>query len=828
MLKKIADKIVDFKYIIIGAMLVLAVVCVFLLFNVNVNYDLTKYLGKNSDTAMSLEIMNDEFGHSGSAEVMVKDVTFDQAKELQSKIAAIKGVQLVNFFNNDQYFKDEDGDGYGNALLKIIIKDGDYSALSEDILHGIEAALDGYELEFNGASSFNMSLKDRIESEIILMTVLAIIIAAIVLFLTSSSWFEPILFGIITGTAILINMGTNIFLGEISYVTNAVAAIIQLALSMDYVIILLHQFNSEKASGLSDADAMKAAIKRAFSPVSSSSLTTIAGLAAVMLMSFKIGFDIGLVLSKAILCSAFTVFLLMPTLTLVFSKPIRMLSHKPIFKTPKKERLAYANFIDKYKKFFALIFLFIFIGSYIVQSGAIFNYVEDDKRIKDQPNGVVQQFGENNLMMLIIPRTYSEEDIRKQNELIEWLKSQTKKDGSSIYKEVLSSATTTNRRVTADEAAALLGLDKELIQQLFGMYYFETGVNMNGNDKISLKEFIRYVDDVISGEKDIPLSVDAALNSVAEEVYLLRALIDTLDSDITAGDLYALLNDDALKDVGFEFPSLPLSYIEQVFGMYYLSSGYASGRDNASLLNIINYMDDNIKGAYSSGIRLSEILSEREQKLISAFAGLLNMLDKPMTPKQFFDALSGSELKELGVALPDNLTEDYIRHIYAYYAFKESDTEYKIAVDDFVDFLDRALSGETNYTVDISELLSGIEGGAELASYAGVLNEAIKMLKGSFTPEELFAAVLGGGFEDVLGISLSDSDVEYFKQLYGMYYYASGALDGYDAVSLYDLVSYLNYAADDDESLINKTGLFGESEKVVIKAFYALLELFDE
>lgn len=172
------------------------------------------------------------------------------------------------------------------------------------------------------------------------MTKILIIVALVVLVIltiVSQSWIEPLIFALVAGGAILINMGTNILLNALpnignsmSFITKAIAAVMQLALAMDYSIILLHAYKEQKAKGLNKNEAMTNALSSSFAPVSSSSLTTIAGLVALMFMSFSIGFDVGLVLAKGILVSLLCVFLFMPALLILFDPLLEKTKHKSI------------------------------------------------------------------------------------------------------------------------------------------------------------------------------------------------------------------------------------------------------------------------------------------------------------------------------------------------------------------------------------------------------------------------------------------------------------------------------------------------------------------
>ena len=163
--------------------------------------------------------------------------------------------------------------------------------------------------------------------------VLAVIIIYIILTITTTSWFEPVMFLSVLGIAIIINMGSNIILGEISFLSNAVGAVLQLACSMDYSIFLLHSFTQERAQGIEPEQAMANAWRSAFSSIFASGMTTIVGFAAMCLMNFGIGPDMGVVLAKGITISLVTVLLLMPALILRFQDIVAKTKHRPFIPT---------------------------------------------------------------------------------------------------------------------------------------------------------------------------------------------------------------------------------------------------------------------------------------------------------------------------------------------------------------------------------------------------------------------------------------------------------------------------------------------------------------
>lgn len=186
-----------------------------------------------------------------------------------------------------------------------------------------------------GPAVQNKSLDETLTREIAIAMVMGIFMISVILCLTTTSWFEPFLFLFIMGVAIIINMGTNIFLGEISFLTFSTAAILQLAIAMDYSVFLLHSFTRERQAGVEPEQAVANAIHSSVTSILSSGATTIVGFLVLMLMRFKIGFDMGFVLAKGIVISLLTVLLLMPALLLRWGDKIEKTAHRsfmPSFK----------------------------------------------------------------------------------------------------------------------------------------------------------------------------------------------------------------------------------------------------------------------------------------------------------------------------------------------------------------------------------------------------------------------------------------------------------------------------------------------------------------
>jgi len=319
-LKKISRQIVDKRVIIMIAFLAACVYCALSISRVHVNNDITSFLPPDTDTRRGLTIMENEFTTYASANVMLANTTYERASAAAEKIETLEHVTGVTFDNSPAHFVD-------SAALLTISFDGTsddenvIAAMNE--IRSLTAGFDTYT-----SSDIGADLLGEIAQQMVGVVALAAVVIMAVLLFTSRSYFEVVIFLIVFSVAALLNMGTNFWLGEISSITNSIAVILQLALAIDYAIIFSHRYQDEIDRFPTEREALIEALSKSIVEISSSSLTTISGLVALMLMQFRLGYDLGLVLSKGILCSLITVFLLMPGLIASFFRPLRRTTHK--------------------------------------------------------------------------------------------------------------------------------------------------------------------------------------------------------------------------------------------------------------------------------------------------------------------------------------------------------------------------------------------------------------------------------------------------------------------------------------------------------------------
>ena len=401
------DLIINHRKLIEKVFTILVVFSLICIPMVGINYDLTKYLPDSSPSAQALDIMEDEFTYPGMGRVMLHDVTLYEAKNIKDRIADVEGVDMVmwadmtaNIYGSSEFIDYDDIDDYYHEDDQSAYMDVIYKAVRQ-----IEQIVGDRGLVAGSAVS-DTNLGPTINKEVARVMVLAVIIIYIILTITTTSWFEPVMFLSVLGIAIIINMGSNIILGEISFLSNAVGAVLQLACSMDYSIFLLHSFTQERAQGIEPEQAMANAWRSAFSSIFASGMTTIVGFAAMCLMNFGIGPDMGVVLAKGITISLITVLLLMPALILRFQDIVAKTQHRPFL--PQQSR-GMGNFAYRIRRPLFILVLLIIIPCYIAQGMANFTY--GNEAVANSPGTPVYEaeqqmnaaYGKSNMMIALVP-----------------------------------------------------------------------------------------------------------------------------------------------------------------------------------------------------------------------------------------------------------------------------------------------------------------------------------------------------------------------------------------------------------------------------------------
>lgn len=382
---------------------------------VGVNYDLSKYLPEFAQTKQALDIMEDEFGYPGMARVMVKNISKYEAKQIRDEIADVEGVDMVigddlleNIYAGTGFMQTDFTDDFykdGNAVMQIVFKGGDSDKQTRTALKEIYKIV-GYDRGFfSGSTVSNQFREENITKEIIIAIILALIIIFAILAFATTSWFEPVLFILIMVIAIILNMGTNIIFGSISFFTFSTAAVLQLAVSMDYSIFLLHTFEEYEAEGIEIEEAMTLAVSKSCNSILASGATTIVGFLTMAIMRYNIGRDIGFVLTKGIICSLLAVLLLMPSLIINNDARIKKYKHKSYM--PSFDGLG--KIVGKIKWPVLICCLLLAVPSYIGEGMNKFYYGDDaigaspGTKYYNDTREINAIFGKSNMVIAMVP-----------------------------------------------------------------------------------------------------------------------------------------------------------------------------------------------------------------------------------------------------------------------------------------------------------------------------------------------------------------------------------------------------------------------------------------
>ena len=390
----IVDKRKAFYLVFIAAFLF----CAASINKVQVNNDITSYLPAQTETRRGLTIMDEEFITLGTANVMVANVTYETAQDLAKTLEQIPGVSEVAFDDTTEHYKD------ASALFTISFDGEETDPATVEAMNEVLAALEGYDVY--SSTQIGRDESATLQQEMTVILAIAAVVIVVVLLFTSKSYMEVPVYLIVFAAAAVLNMGTNFIFGTISFITNSIAVVLQLALAIDYAIIFCHRYMEERDNGLDPREADIAALSKAIVEISSSSLTTISGLVALMLMQLRIGFDMGIVLSKGIVCSMLCVFLLMPGLLMLFSGPIDRTRHRNL--VPKIN--FWGKAVVRLRYILPPIFLVVVVAGAVLSSHCDYVFDTNDTDFDNKPawriadEKVTDTFGKKNTIAVLVPR----------------------------------------------------------------------------------------------------------------------------------------------------------------------------------------------------------------------------------------------------------------------------------------------------------------------------------------------------------------------------------------------------------------------------------------
>ena len=452
----IVDKRKAFYLLYIG----LSIFCVFSSKWVSVNDDLTSYLPGETETRRGLTAMEAEFVTFGSSRVLVDNVSYAQAEGLASRLEAIEGVKSVEFDGTEDHYRS------GAALFSVTYDGTATDPVSLEALERVREELGAYDLYITGDTGDSASAS--LDAEMQLVMLIAVGIILLVLLFTSHTYMEIPVLLMTFGMAALLNKGTNFLFGEISFVSNSVAVVLQLALAIDYAIILCHRYTEERER-MGARDAVVTALSKAIPEISGSSMTTLSGLGAMCFMRFGIGRDLGLVLMKAIVLSLLSVFTLMPGLLMSFSGLIDRTHHRSFVPTIS----GWGRLAVKTRFIMPPIFALLLVGGFLFSARCPYVYGQTTLTTFSQNESQLAQqkvdgtFGGINTIAMLVPAG----DYEQEGRLLRRLDAMPQVDSvlglASV--EAMDGYVLTDR-LTPRQFAELTDLDIEAARLLYSAY----------------------------------------------------------------------------------------------------------------------------------------------------------------------------------------------------------------------------------------------------------------------------------------------------------------------------------------------------------------------
>ncbi len=471
--------------------LIYAILCIFSIIAsgwVSVENELAEYLPSTSETRQGLDLMEEQFTTYGSAKVMVANISYDQALDIQKDLENIDGIFSAELDDSDKHYNN------GSALFNITF---DYDENDDTCL----VLLDQVKEYFKDYDSYLSTSLGDIQSELIaaemnVISVIVVIVVVAVLLLTSQAYAEVPVLLLTFGSAALVQMGTNFLLGTISFVSNSVTIVLQLALSVDYAVIFLNRYKEEH-SELPSREACIIALSKSIPEISGSSLTTIGGLVAMLFMQFGIGSDMGIVLIKAIILSLLSVFLLMPGIIMVFAKLMDTTKHKNFIpEIPFVGKFAYAT-----RYIIAPAFVIVIIIANRISSGTpyVYGYSEITppltNEVQKAQNMQNDNFSSDNMLALVFPSG----DYEKEKKLIDDLLANSNISSiTGLANTEAMNGYTLTAKLSPRQFSELIDIDYEVAELIYAAYAvndedYAKAINGLANYKVPLIDMFMFI-----------------------------------------------------------------------------------------------------------------------------------------------------------------------------------------------------------------------------------------------------------------------------------------------------------------------------------------------
>ncbi|MGE4572157.1 MAG: RND family transporter [Candidatus Izemoplasmatales bacterium] len=408
---------------------VIMILSVILSFQIKTNYDMTEYLPQDSQTSQGLSVLEDTFGNHASIELMIKDVTINEAYEIKEDVLSIEGVMDLVWLDNygnienhedidplikSQFYQDD------KALMTIVFIEDAYHLSVEKSIEEIRHLLMDEDIYLRGEALNNIESRSIAQDEVYKIILIILPICFVILLFASKSWLEPLIVLFVLGVGVLVNLGTNAFLPNISFITLTIASALQLAISLDYSLFFIHRYYELRDDGYEVLEAVNKAFKKSFPVITASAVTTMVGFLALLIMRYRIGLDIGLVLSKGILLSYLSVILVLPAIIVLFNRLIDRFRHRHLI----FHLGGLSKYLVKFKYVFLSLFLILLSFGLIFQSKAEFlygssSYAGQESLVTKDKNEIKTYFPEYQSLTILLKDSSKEQELNLINSLSE-------------------------------------------------------------------------------------------------------------------------------------------------------------------------------------------------------------------------------------------------------------------------------------------------------------------------------------------------------------------------------------------------------------------------
>ena len=574
-MEKIAQFIVDKRNLFFLLYIAALIFSIFSMGWKQVETDVTVYLNEESETRQGITTMNEHFAMFSSARIMVSNVTFEEALALYDQIVEVEGVTMVDFSNTEECFKD------ANALMSVTFDGSDLQEGTIASLSAIKEILAGYDFVVDTTADYDQVAE--LNQQMMEIMGYAVVVIVLVLTLTSTSYMEVPVLGMTFGAAILLGMGTNFLLGKISFISDSVAMLLQLAMGIDYGIILIHRFSAERAI-YEPREACIIALSKAIPEVSASSLTTIGGLLALSFMDFGIGLDLAVVLIKGVLLILLSVFTLMPGLLMLFSDLLDKTKHKKL--------LPDVSFIGKicHKLRWVItpLFVAVLVVAFLLSNACPFTYSQNTSRLENMDarqtayHKINDTFGTSNMVAILVPTGdyNAEKQILAELEKCEGVKSTMGLANTELVDGIMLTDS-----LNAREFSEALGIDYDLVEMLFAMYAMDdgqygklvsmdsyripvfdlvfylkemiesSGLELDGDmgEMVSMLSMLDMAKEQLQTEEYSRMVVYLDLPEEGEDTYAFLEKIHTIADPYYDDPVYAIGNSTSCRDLGSTF-----------------------------------------------------------------------------------------------------------------------------------------------------------------------------------------------------------------------------------------------------------------------------------